>query len=278
MKNQKNALRASYFPLSRIDVHDIRQMYAVYSQYYERTSWDISLRDLSKKTGAFLIRRKADNRVVGFSTILTNDMDINGRPARGVFSGDTIIEREYWGSRVLQLAFYKFMITEKVRNPGRTIHWLLISKGFKTYLLLANNFQKFYPHPEGKCADLSGVVDAYCREMFPEYYDGNRQILDFGDDYQCLKGDVVEITEAMRRSNARIRFFEDCNPEWRRGTELPCVGIVDWELLRSYAIDFALKPVSMGRVDASRQPQPVSRPAHGVEGLTPHLAVVRRTA
>ena len=49
------ALKAVYCPISKIDVHDIRQMYGIYSQYYERTSWDIFLRDLSKKTGAFFV-------------------------------------------------------------------------------------------------------------------------------------------------------------------------------------------------------------------------------
>ena len=43
----------------------------------------------------------------------------------------------------------------------------------------------------------------------------------------CLKGDVAEITDAMRRENHKIDFFEQRNPEWRRGTELPCVGVFD---------------------------------------------------
>ena len=39
------ALKAVYRPISKIDVHEIRQMYGIYSQYYERTTWDIFLRD-----------------------------------------------------------------------------------------------------------------------------------------------------------------------------------------------------------------------------------------
>ena len=256
------ALKASYFPLSRIDVNDIRQMYAVYSRYYERTDWDIFLRDLSKKSGAFLIRRKSDNLIVGFSTMVVNDMEVQGKKARGIFSGDTIIERAYWGSRVLQVAFYKFLVAEKIRHPRQTVYWLLISKGFKTYLLLSNNFPKFYPNPAGDEHGLSDVVDHYCCEMFADYYDAGRQILDFGSDYQCLKGDVADITESMRRSNLNIRFFEKCNPEWHRGTELPCVGVVDWELLASYALRYASKPASKGREDAAK---PATR-LHAVPG------------
>lgn len=254
---KQHALRADYAPLSRIDVTDIRQMYAVYSTYYERTEWEIFLSDLSKKSGAFLIRRKTDGRIVGFSTVVNCPLTVRGRKACGVFSGDTIIERAYWGSRVLQLAFYKYLVAEKMRNPQRALYWLLISKGFKTYLLMANNLQKFYPHPGGRNQELSEVVDAYCRQMFAEHYDAERQILDFGDNYQCLKGDVAEITETMRQTSRNIRFFEERNPEWRRGTELPCVGVVDWAFLASYVKRYASKPASKGRDDARSAPAPL---------------------
>ena len=45
----KQALKAIYKKVSKIDVHEIRQMYGIYCQYYENTTWDIFLRDLSKK-------------------------------------------------------------------------------------------------------------------------------------------------------------------------------------------------------------------------------------
>ncbi|RZU35397.1 hypothetical protein EV700_3350 [Fluviicoccus keumensis] len=281
LSHSREALKASYYPLSRISVIDIRQMYAVYSRYYERTDWDLFLRDLSKKTGAFLIRRKSDNLIVGFSTIVSSDMVIRGKKSRGVFSGDTIIERAYWGSRVLQIAFTKFMLAEKIRYPRQPIYWLLISKGFKTYLLLANNFLEFYPNPRGNHGDdLSDVVDTYCNEMFPEFYDREKRILDFGQDYQCLKGDVAEITDEMRLSTPAIRFFEERNPEWRRGTELPCVGVFDWKALANYAYVFANKAASKGREDARRAAEAAAAVPrlHAVDAPGANTFQLRRSA
>lgn len=55
----------------------------------------------------------------------------------------------------------------------------------------------------------------------------------------------------MRRENQKIDFFEQCNPEWRRGTELPCVGVFDWNALAKYALRFATKPMSKGRKEAA---------------------------
>ncbi|MEY2844441.1 MAG: hypothetical protein RI920_2478 [Pseudomonadota bacterium] len=48
----------TYFKyLKNITVNDIKQMYDLYSSYYENTSLDIFLNDLSKKTGAIMVVR-----------------------------------------------------------------------------------------------------------------------------------------------------------------------------------------------------------------------------
>lgn len=256
MENSKGGqLKASYSPISKIDVHVIRQMYKVFSQYYENTSWEVFLHDLSKKTGAFIMRNGA-GRVVGFSTLMKCRVGVGGRPVNGVFSGDTIIERAYWGSRALQLEFFKFLIAEKARHPFDPIYWFLISKGFKTYLLLANNFFTYYPRHDGQDAHLGDIVDAYCEQMFPAYYNREKRLLDFGHDYSPLKGDVAEITERMRQDNPKIQFFEDLNPEWRRGTELPCVGEIRWKDLLKFTLRYATKPISKGRLDATGRATP----------------------
>lgn len=253
--NKRSSLDARFHRIADIDVHDIRQMYAVYSQYYDNTTWDIFLHDLSKKTGAFLVRKESDGRVVGFSTVMNCEVKVGRKTVRAVFSGDTVIERAYWGSRCLQFAFYKYLIAEKVRNPRQSVYWLLISKGYKTYLLLANNFYSFYPRQDQHDEHLADIVDAYCEQMFPGYYDREKGILDFGSDYQPLRGDVAEISDHMMRENPKIRFFEERNPEWRRGTELPCLGEITWACLAKFAARYLAKPVSKGALEAQTQLQ-----------------------
>jgi len=39
---------------------------------------------------------------------------------------------------------------------------------------------------------------------------------------------VAAIGEELRRTHEKIRFFEMRNPTWTKGTELPCVGIIDY--------------------------------------------------
>lgn len=261
---KKINLTAKYQTISKISVVDIYQMYSIYSKYYENTKWRIFLFDLSKKSGAFIIRRKDNKRVVGFSTVVNYPMTTNNKNSIGVFSGDTIIEKEYWGTRVLQVSFYKYMINLKLKNPTKNIYWLLISKGFKTYLLMSNNFEKYYPNAVDKHGELSQVVDKYCEELFPDYYNKEERILDFGHRYQALKEGVADIDENMLSNHINISFFEKRNPQWRRGTELPCVGVVDWALLFGYIkkyLNKTSKKESVKKISTTQKSIPARKPA-----------------
>ncbi len=226
MTQNKRALTCRFLPLEQISVKHLRDMYRVFSRYYANTDLETFVQDMNRKSGVFLLAEKAGNRVVGFSSWTEVALNYGNGKAIGVFSGDTILEKDYWGNKALQQAFALRMLKLKLTRPGTRVFWLLISKGYKTYLLLANNFVRHYPNHHNRDKSLVGVIDQYCEKLFPDYYDRNNRLLDFGDHSQHLKGDVADITDCMREANAKIRFFDDTNPSWRRGTELPCVGEV----------------------------------------------------
>ncbi len=218
----------TYFKyLKNITVNDIKQMYDLYAAYYENTSLDIFLNDLSKKTGAIMVVRKADGKVVGFSTQQVLELDIHGKKVRGVFSGDTIVEPRYWGNNKLGVVFYRFLIREKFRRPWVPFYWFLISKGYKTYMLMVNNCYKYYPNVAGNKGEYVEITKAYCNQLFPEYFDPQSMLLDFGEQYVRLKETVAEITPELAAANEHIAYFEKMNPSWRRGTEMPCLGSID---------------------------------------------------
>lgn len=237
------SLKARYFPLSKISVPLARSMYEVYCQYYDNVSLDLFTKDMAEKKGVIVMSDKATKRVVGFSTIKVVDLEVKGKKARGVFSGDTILEKQYWGSRALHMRFFFWMALQKVLHPMTPLFWLLISKGYKTYLLLANSFPSasYYPNHEGRSPHFEPLVKSYCDTLFSGYYCEQRKVLDFGDGYTHLKSDVAGITEEMRTSNPKIDFFEKKNPEWRRGTELPCIGEVTFSLVLSYPLSLIKK-------------------------------------
>jgi hypothetical protein len=238
---RKEQVSTFYRPLRSITITHIRQMYDLYASFYDNTALDVFMHDLSKKSGVILVTRKSDDKVVGFSTLTCVELEIEGKKARGIFSGDTIIEPAYWGNNALTTTFHRRVVIERLRRPFTPFYWFLISKGYKTYLLLTNNFYNYYPNVDGGDARYRRVTEAYCEALFPEAFDREKMLLDFGHDYVRLKGDVAQITPELKAANRHIAFFERINPEWRRGTEVPCVGSVDWESVLRSMIDMPLK-------------------------------------
>jgi hypothetical protein len=135
---------------------------------------------------------------------------------------------EYWGRNPLNFCYVKYFIGTLLSNPFTPIYWLLISKGYKTYLLLANNFLNYFPCHNRENKRLADISNAYSQYLFPEYYDEKKRVIDFGKNYQSLRGGVAEITAEMCEKFPKIAFFNEKNPTWDRGTELPCVGELNW--------------------------------------------------
>ncbi len=266
---QKEKVSTFFRPIKAITVTHIKQMYELYAGFYENTSLDIFLSDLSKKSGVILVTRKSDDRIVGFSTQTFFDLKVDGKRVRGIFSGDTIIEPAYWGNNALANTFYRRLIIERIKRPFVPFYWFLISKGYKTYLLMTNNFYNYYPKVDGNRGGRNeryhNITQAYCEQLFPEAFDKDNMLLDFGDSYVRLKGDVAEITPELKSANKHIAFFEQVNPSWRRGTEVPCLAACDYESLLRSIVDVPWKWVKKHILGTHRPAglELASKPARG---------------
>jgi hypothetical protein len=220
-------LRTQYHKVRSLSVFDIMRMHAIFESNYANSPLDTFMRDLSRKDGVFVVRKKSTDEIVGFSTLGIHEFAHEGRTVRGLFSGDTIIEKAYWGSRTLQTAFALKLFTEALKRPFSRQYWLLISKGYKTYLLLSKNFPEHYPKRGHDNPRLKALVVAYCEALFPGKLDHASMTLDFGDHANCLKPDVAGIDDALKAREPDVAFFEQRNPHWQRGNELPCIARAD---------------------------------------------------
>lgn len=219
-------LTTRYQKVASLTVTDVLRMHALFEAHYASSPLATFLDDLSRKEGAFIVRRRSDGEIVGFSTLGVYQFELGGRKAKGLFSGDTIIEGAHRGSRTLQTAFAWKLFVEALKAPLTPQYWLLISKGYKTYLLMARNFPDFHPRRAEPNPGMAEMVASYCDAMFPGKLDHETGLLHFGDDANRLKPDVADITDAMRL-DPDIRHFERLNPTWEQGTELPCIARAD---------------------------------------------------
>lgn len=230
-----NEPRSQVKSIDALTVTEVYQMHGVFIKYYNNADFETFVSDINKKHYVLIITDRQNGNIVGFSTLAIFDLQYKGKKAYGIFSGDTILEKQYWGSRRWQVTWALFFLKLKLKSPMTPFFWLLISKGYKTYLLLANNFIHYYPRVDHEDHDLARVVDTYCEDLYPEYYRKEEKILDFGDQYQNLKDGVAEIIDDLKSTQPKIQFFEEKNPEWRRGTELPCVGLMEIPALINFA-------------------------------------------
>ena len=57
------------------------------------------------------------------------------------------------------------------------------------------------------------------------------------------------LMECVKKS-PKIKFFEQVNPEWERGTELVCVGAIPTKDIFRYIERFFTKSQNLGKLDA----------------------------
>jgi hypothetical protein len=204
-----------------------KQMFAIMNDYYAGMAEDSFQKDLDGKNHVILMETKTE--LVGFSTVRCTEMTVEGRKVIGVFSGDTILKQEYWGSSALGNCFIGYLWMLKLKNPLTPVYWFLISKGYKTYLLMANNFPASYPRPEKQTPLFeSALRDHYYSENFGTQYDAKTGVITFNTEDKCrLKQFVAPITSDMRERYPRLQFFEKVNPGWATGLELACIARFD---------------------------------------------------
>jgi len=222
----------------------IAQMFRVMDQYYEKVTEETFRKDLGEKQKAILLL-DADGLIKGFSTILQTSLTSGGRSFIALYSGDTVLEKEYWGNGALATAFVFYLVEVKLRQPFTPVYWFLISKGYKTYLLMANNFPTHYPRYEQATPPaLQKIMDCFYFQRFGNAYNADEGLIRFENNKASyVRGQVAEINADGRR-NPRISYFEKSNPHWMQGVELACVAKVSLWMPIRYFIKQGLKAFS----------------------------------
>lgn len=223
------ALSAITVAVPRLSPDQREQAWRVFAKYYEgadRARFDA---DLLGKDHIFLLM--SEGRLVGFSTVCVERVG----PVISIFSGDTVLESSHHGVGALQWAFFAYIVRTKLRHPHRLVTWFLISKGYKTYLLLARNFPNYWPRKDEPTPPwVRGLITTLARRRFGDALDEEAGVLRFAEGtHERLKPQVAPTEGEL---DPDIRFFVEVNPGHARGDELCCVGVVDASVLLSFPL------------------------------------------
>jgi hypothetical protein len=245
-------LAAKVTAINALDARTIEAMWGVFSRYYDDVTRNAFDSDLRAKDHVILLIDRANGAVAGFSTVQSYKRVVAGRKVVVVYSGDTICDEKYWGQRALHSAFLKYIVGVKLRNPATPVYWFLISKGYKTYLLLAKNFVEFWPRYDKRTPAWQDLlIDTLARDKFGLDWRPELGVLRFTTPKGKLRGGVAPIGMAERR-DPHIAFFAGHNPGADNGDELCCVGHIGPALAVKYfwrRVVRALSPL--------RQPRPL---------------------
>ncbi len=230
----KRTLKAELRKISDLTVSQKNSMWEVFCRYYDNASREAFERDLEQKTEVILLKDVKEGSIQGFSTLHFSKRIHEGKRVAVVFSGDTVIEKRYWGQSALQWRFFFYVIRKKLTHPFHRTYWFLISKGYKTYLLLTRNFVEYWPRYEEPTPPWQlSLIDTLSRERFSGAWVPERGVIDFKGTKDILRESIAPIREELLKV-PDIRFFVEKNPGHGKGDELCCLGRVDSRMAQVY--------------------------------------------
>jgi hypothetical protein len=188
----------------------------------DRATFD---RDLDEKSCAILLEDGA-GRLRGFTTMLVYESGVAGTPVSVIYSGDTIVERAWWGSPVLARTWIGAALNVRGNDRSRDLYWLLLTSGFRTYRFLPVFFRDFHPRFDAATpARQAALLDRLADERFGRQYDAAAGLVRFVRP-QVLAPDLITLPEG-RMPDPHVAFFLERNPGFVQGDELVCLTKID---------------------------------------------------
>lgn len=222
-------------PVASLGATDRSRLFALYSEHYAGTTFDQFASDLAEKDVVILLRDRSSGGVRGFSTQMLLRIQGQGQPVRAVFSGDTIIAPSHWGDQELRRGWCRYAGAALEAEPGVPLYWLLISKGYRTYLYLPLFFLEYFPrYDRATPHNMQSLLDAFAHHKFGEAYDAASGLIRFPQSHGQLAPPLAGVP-VHRADDPHVQFFLRRNPDHVHGVELACLTEISHENIRPFA-------------------------------------------
>lgn len=197
----------------------IEAMLALLSSHFTGVDDATFYADLAEKNAVILLEDLAGG-LRGFSTLAVYPSQAVGRPVMVVYSGDTIVERAWWGSPVLARAWIRSV--RRLVPASAEVYWLLLTSGFRTYRFLPVFFRAFHPSVDRETPTAErALLDAIAGERFGARYDAATGLVRLSRP-QVLADQLLEVPDG-RGVDPHVRYFLERNPGFVDGDELACL-------------------------------------------------------
>jgi hypothetical protein len=218
-------LERSRINIASLTSDQIDAMFNLMKTYYENVTVNDFTNDLKEKDWVLMLHDQRTGEIAGFSTQMLMCIEFQGEELLVLFSGDTIISREHWGTMALGLSLAGLMFDLIAQYPDNKLYWMLISKGLRTYKYLPVCFIEYYPNYKSETPEE--IYDLMCmlgKLKFPGSFDEKRGIIRAHENSQFLK---KEFQPLPNPSKPHESFFYEMNPGVNSGDELLCLAKLD---------------------------------------------------
>ena len=209
-------------PVARADLTPDERagMFALIESHFDGVREDVFARDLDEKD--WVLRIVRDGTLVGFSTLQSYQATIGDQRVNVIYSGDTVMSPEAWGSPVLARGWIALVRAIQATAPDGLWFWLLLSSGFRTYRFLPVFWREFWPRHSAELPDETrAMMAALAHERFRESYDSVAGVVRF-EAPQRLRAHLAAVPEG-KANDPHVRFFLEHNPGHANGDELVCL-------------------------------------------------------
>jgi len=215
-------LAAEVRPVADLTPAERDSMYAIMSGHFLNVSRAQFLQDLSEKQSVVVMKDAAEGRLRGFSTIGRITATVDGQTVTGHFSGDTVIEPEFWGEHAWLSVWAAHSFAQADKLAPAPLYWVLLTATHRSYRLLANLFKEYYPrHDQPTPERVQSQLDALVRVKFPAEYDAGRGVV-YLKNQTPVRPDRVDPATAERDA-PEVRYFREANPGYASGDFLACM-------------------------------------------------------
>lgn len=203
-------------------------MFALFARCYEGVTSAQFEQDLAGKDHVILLR-SVEGAVRGFSTQQIYETTFEDETVSILFSGDTLVEPECWGSAELVKGWCAVAARALCARPDRRLFWFLISKGYRTYLYLPLFFQAYLPAPgQPEMPEHRRLLDHVAAQKFGAAYQPATSLVCFPQAPGWLSPALAGVPPG-RVQDPHVKFFLERNPGYAEGVELACLAEVALE-------------------------------------------------
>ena len=90
-------LQGSIVKINQVSEKQLKEMYSLMAKFYNNITKKNFTKDFLDKDFCIILKDEK-NKIKGFSTQKILKLNYEGKDIHGVFSGDTVIHKENWGS------------------------------------------------------------------------------------------------------------------------------------------------------------------------------------